>query len=155
MPHWRQESQRRCGKPTKDPTGTSMSLSKSPLDTAWLKSVPSGSLLRNCQYPLVPVSSEFQPPGPLCSAMTGTPETPTWCLICREWKESFSSMIAETLGYSKGRLAVFQVGNGHCLLTASASFPDLFAWHLTSVAWPGCEQNLEPKAVLSWSSMKL
>lgn len=50
---------------------------------------------------------------------------------------------------------MFQVGNGHCLLTASASFPDLFAWHLTSVAWPGCEQNLEPRAVLSWSSMKL
>lgn len=57
-------------------------------------------------------------------------------------------MIAESLGYSKGSLAVFQVGNGHCLLTASAPFPDLFAWHLTSVAWPGFEQNLEPRGCI-------
>jgi hypothetical protein len=64
-------------------------------------------------------------------------------------------MIAETPRYSKERLAVFQVGGGHCLLTVIHSFTDLFPWHLTSVVWPGCVQNLEPRAVLGWSSMKL
>lgn len=142
-----EEGEENHGKPTRDPAGTSVSLSKTSLATAWLKSIPSGFPLRNRKC----LNTLYRP----TVFGHGRCSRNTYLMF------NLQGMKRVLPFHDSRNSKVFQ-GKTCCvpgwwwaLSCLIHSFTDLFPWHLTSVVWPGCVQNLEPRAVLGWSSMKL